>query len=536
MPQDDKLKFSRALLLTALLGIAGTTLASGGSGGPAASAATTASATPDSADAASNPAPTAAANKALPEGNYSPATHYASSYCKDDDYPAQWDWNPSKVVKQDAPATSGTPKIVQMRNGVAIATYSAFGGDAGRSKPNSENGNDSSVGPFRRGPYTQWKSGDVFLVYPAVYSGANMQIYIGPNIVNDEDFRNHQYSVPSHLTIRGVTVDGKRPVIVNPPKGASNATYGQGLVYIDGRYDSAGKISERATNITIENLDIVDSPSGGNVGKAAIYINGAQDVTLRKVRIAGFKQHSANGIFSTGNTAGTLLLENVELDSNGGGGGPEHNAYINASNSDPAFTFKVLGSWSHDSYYGHLLKSRAQRTIIEGSYLTGQRAEAGQQTETYLLDVPDGGELTVRNTIFVKNYSGNNSNGASLTFGVESALTTRSWGLTVEHNTFVALSRYYDDAKHKLFPMFISTKALGDKKIDSNLYIGYCNGDGARDAPGTNARTASFNDIDQSYRPRVPALTGNKNIIGTPAYGHMGRSATRKTNAVGARD
>jgi len=142
----------------------------------------------------------------------------------------------------------------------------------------------------------------------------------------------------------------------------------------------------------------------------------------------------------------------------------------------------------------------------------------------------------VRNTIFVKNFSGNNSNGASLTFGVESASPSRKWGMTVEHNTFVALSRYYDDAKHKLFPMFISTKALGDKKIDSNLYVGYCNGDATRDAPGTNARTASFNDIDQSYRPRVPALTGNKNIVGTPAYGHPGRTATRKTNAVGARD
>jgi len=512
-------RLSRTLPLIAILAIVGTTPASG-----------------RGADAASKPAPTAAATRVQSEDNYSAATHYASSYCKDGEYPAQWDWNPSKLVRQDAPATSGTPKIVQMRDGVAIATFSAFGGDANRSKPNSENGNDTSVGPFRRAPYTQWKSGDVFLVYPAVYSGPDMQIYIGPNIVNDEDFRTHTYTIPNNITIRGVTVDGKRPVIVNPPKGASNATYGQGLIYIDGRYDSAGKISERATNITIENLDIVDSPSGGYIGKAAIYINGAQDVTLRKVRIAGFKQHSANGIFSTGNTAGTLLLENVELDSNGGGGGPEHNAYINSSNSDPTFTFKVIGSWSHDAFYGHLLKSRAQRTIVEGSYLTGQRAEAGQQTETYLLDVPDGGELTVRNTIFVKNYSGNNSNGASLTFGVESALATRSWGLTVEHNTFVALSRYYDDAKHKLFPMFISSKALGDKNIDSNLYVGYCNGDPTRDAPGTNARTVGFNDIDLGYRPRLPSLTGDLSIIGTTSYWHLGRSATRKTNAVGARD
>jgi hypothetical protein len=518
MPQAYKSKLSRAVPLIVILGMVGTAPASGRGG-----------------DAASTPAPTTAATRAQLEENFSPATHYASSYCKDGDYPAQWDWNPAKLVRHDAPATSGTPKIVQMRDGVAIATYSALGGDGPRSKPNSDNGNDTSVGPFRRMPYAQWKSGDVFLVYPAVYSGPDMQIYIGPNIVNDDDFRAGRASVPSNITIRGVTVDGKRPVIVNPPKGASYTTYGQALVYIDGRYDG-GKIAQRATNITIENLDIVDSPTGGNIGKAAVYISGAQDVTLRNVRIAGFKQHSANGIFSTGNIAGTLLLENVELDSNGGGGGPEHNAYINASNSDPNFTFKVIGSWSHDAYYGHLLKSRAQRTIVEGSYLTGRRAGPGQQAETYLLDVPDGGVLTVRNTIFVKNFSGNNSNGASLTFGVESASPSRKWGMTVEHNTFVALSRYYDDAKHKLFPMFISTKALGDKKIDSNLYVGYCNGDATRDAPGTNARTAGFNDIDQSYRPRVPALTGNKNIIGTPAYRHLGRTATRKTNAVGARD
>lgn len=422
-----------------------------------------------------------------------------------------------------------------MRDGVAIATFSAFGGDAPRSKPNSENGTDTRVGPFRRSPYTQWKSGDVFLVYPAVYSGADMQIYIGPNIANDDAFRDGKASLPSNITIRGVTVDGKRPVIVNPPTGASNATYGQGLIYIDGVYDSTGKIAQRASNITIENLDIVDPPSGGRIGKAAVYINGAQDVTLRKVRISGFKLHSANGIFSTSNTAGTLLLENVELDSNGGASGPEHNAYINASSGDPNFTVKVSGSYSHDSYYGHLLKSRAQRTVIEGSYFAGQRA-GDKQAEAYLLDVPDGGELTVRNTIFVKNYSGNNSNGASLTFGVESASASRNWKLTIEHNTFVAMSRYYDEAKHKLYPLFISSKAPGDKNIDSNLYVGYCNGDVTRDAPGTNAATLGFNDIDQTYRPRLPSLTGNTSIIGTTSYWHLGRSATRKTNAVGARD
>ena len=486
---------------------------------------------------APSPAPAPITSTLLGQESYSPATQYSSNFCQDGQYPTAWNWNPASIVTQAAPATSGTPKIVQVRNGVAIATYTALGGDpATRSKPNSENGTDTSVGPFRRAPYLQWKSGDTFLVYPAVYSGKDMQLYIGPNFANDADFKAGKYVVPSNITIRGVTVDGKRPVIVNPPTGASNSTYGQGLIYIDGAYDADKKVIAWASNITIENLDIVDSPTGGRLGKAAIYVNAAKDLTLRNVRIAGFKQHSANGIFSTGNTAGSIVFENVELDSNGGGGGPEHNAYINGSTTDPTFTFRVTGSWSHDSYYGHELKSRAQRTIIEGSYLTGHRAATGELGESYLLDVPDGGELTVRNTIFVKNFSGNGSNGASLTFGVESALATRSWGLTVEHNTFVALSRYYDDAKHKPYPLYISAKALGDKKIDSNVYVGYCTGDVTRDAPGTNAVTLNFNDIDLSYRPRLPRLTGDLSIIGTKSYWHTAQSSTRKTNAVGARD
>ena len=470
-------------------------------------------------------------------GDYSAPTHYSDDFCTSGDYPAQWVWNPAGIAKQDAPATSGTPRIEQVRNGVVIATYTSLGGDKGYSKPNSADGGDPSVGPFRRQPYLQWKSGDVFNVYPAVYSGRDMQIYLGPNAANDADYSNGIFSVPENITIRGISVNGVRPVIVNPPTGASNSTYGQSLVYIEGRFDSGGVLVKPATGITIENLDIVDAAGGGNIGKAAVYVNGAKDLTLRRVRIAGFKQHSANGIFGTGNNTGTLLLENVELDSNGGAGGPEHNAYINASKTDPAFTFAVRGSWSHDAFYGHELKSRAQRTVVEGSYLSGQRAAATTQTETYLLDVPDGGLLTARNNVFVKNRSGNQSNGASLTFGVESASSSRAWGLTVEHNTFVAFSRYYDDAKHELFPLFIGSRALGDKRIEANVYVGYCpTSDAMRGQRGTNAAILGFNDIDLSFRPRSPQLSGNSAIVGTPSYAHAAMGGQRRTTALGARD
>ena len=464
---------------------------------------------------------------------YSPLTNYANDFCQSGNYPAQWEWNPALVLKQPAPATSGTPRMVQIRDGKVIATYGKLGGNA-YSKPNSSNGEDTSIGPFRRSPYTQWKSGDVFEIYPAVYSGADMQIYIGPNLAYDGV---GYHDMPRNITIRGITVDGKRPVIVNPPGGASNSTYGQSLIYIDGKYDKELKLVSPSADITIENIDIVDAPDGGRLGKAAVYVNGVNNLTLRNVRIAGFKQHHANGIFATGNNSGTLLLDNVELDGNGGSSGPEHNAYINSSGVDPNFTFHVRNSWSHGSYYGHALKSRAQRTVVEGSYLAGTAAAPGQQTDTYLLDVPDGGTLIARNNVFVKNRSGNNSNGASITFGVESTNKPRPWELVIEHNTFVAFSRYYDDQKHTLFPLFLSSAAPGPRTVDANVFVGYCpTGQAHRDFRGTNASVLNFNEIDQSFRPRSPQLTGRSGIVGTPQYSHQVLRATRRSNALGARD
>ncbi len=470
---------------------------------------------------------------AATENGYSPLTNYANDFCQSGNYPAQWEWNPALTMKQPAPATSGTPRMVQIRDGKVIATYNKLGGD-GRSKANSSNGEDPATGPFRRAPYTQWKSGDVFEIYPAVYSGADMQIYVGPNLAYDGV---GAPDIPRNITIRGITVDGKRPVIVNPPGGASNSTLSQGLIYIHGVYDKQQKLVTPSADITIENIDIVDSPDGGSAGKAAVYVNGVKNFTLRNVRIAGFKQHHANGIFATPNNSGTLLLDNVELDSNGGSGGPEHNAYINSSDVDPNFTFQVRNSWSHGSFYGHALKSRAQRTIVEGSYLAGTAAAPGQQTDTYLLDVPDGGTLIARNNVFVKNRSGNNSNGASITFGVESTNTPRPWELVLEHNTFVAFSRYYDDQKHSLYPLYIGSAAPGPRTVDANVFVGYCpTGNAGRDFRGTNASVLNFNEIDQSFRPRSPQLTGRSGIVGTPQYSHQVLRATRRTNALGARD
>ncbi len=461
-------------------------------------------------------------------------------YCQDGIYPAQWEWDMTAPIRQSAePATEGTPKIEQVRNGVVIATYTALGGDGvlNQSAENVTDGQDTRVGPFRRASYLQWLPGDTFLVYPAVYRGKDMQIYLGPNSVNYADWKAGKYVVPENITIRGVTVDGKRPVIVNPPYGASIANYSNSLIHVEGKFaPNSGPLLKPASNITIENIDVMDAPDGGKVPRAGVVIAGVNNITLRNMRISGFKLHSANGVFGASGNSGTLKLENVELADNGGSGAPEHNAYINSSSVDPNFTFHARGVWSHGSFYGHELKSRAQRTIVEGSYLAGKRSDGVTQTEAYLLDIPNGGVALVRNNIFVKNYSGNNSNGASLTFAVEGASDGRAQELKVEHNTFVALSKYFDTQNHTLFPLYISNSVMS-RNVSANVFVGYCKAnDAAKDYRGENYAELTFADIDQTYRPLNPLLTGNPGIIGSPAYQHKSTFGQRTTYALGARD
>lgn len=470
---------------------------------------------------------------------YSPITNFSSSYCSDGVFPEQWVWNPANLreaVPQAATQADGQPLIKQIRAGRVIASYTSLGGTGATTDQDNTDAHDVTGGAFHRTPYTNWQDGDIFEVYPAVYEGANQQPWIGALPDNYQNFMANKFSLPKNITIRGITVGGKRPVIRNPSTGASNNTLGQGIVYID-----------QSENIVIENLEIQDSSAGGSIGKAGIYINGAKNLTLRDLKITGFKIHEANGIFGTGNNTGTLKLERVELDSNGGGGGPEHNAYINASSSDPNFTVNMTGSWTHNAYYGHLFKSRAQVNVFEGNYFMGSRSNGTTQTENYLADFPNGGRVTLRNNIFVKNRSGDNSNAMSVTYAMEGVVDTRALSLDIQHNTFVSLDRTYDSLSHPIYPMQFYYPAqipgsagfpVGNTVIANNVFVGYCQQNQTfMDFRGNNPLELDFNQIDQSFRLRNASTAGgNPSINGTLEYAHPLKSISRATALPGARD
>jgi hypothetical protein len=468
-----------------------------------------------------------------------PAPLGIGDYCSTGTYPSQWIWSNStrSAQPQAASESDGAPMIKQIRNGVVIATYTSLGGSGASSAADGYLNPQGSVeaGALHRATYRNWADGDIFEVYPAVYSTSDQQPYIGPAYDNYSAYLARQMVIPKNIVIRGVTVNGKRPVIkMGSGVSSSNNTLGQGLLYID-----------RSENVTIENLDIQQGSADGRAGKAGIYVNGARNLTINNVRVSGFKASTANGIFGTSANSGTLRLNNVELIDNGGDSGPEHNIYINASSTDPAFTVHMTNSFSTSVYYGHTFKSRAQRNVIEGNYFMGTRQLIGaRQTESYLIDIPEGGDLVVRNNILVKDYSGDNSNGASITYFAPP--DGRKQSIQIEHNTFVGFTKYYDTQSHPLYPMMFyypqkvpgtADFGVSDVRIANNLFVGYCKTTvDFMNFRGTDSLSMTFSDINMDFSLKNPLMAQPSNIIGTPSYSHDASAYTRTKATVGARD
>ena len=397
-------------------------------------------------------------------------------------------------------ATSGTPRIEQYRQGRRIATYSSFADQPGCNQ--TGDGTEylhpagpaaSGCGPFTRShSFRLWAPGDRFLVYPAVYTGEHNQPWFGPMFDGHAGYDAHIIHTPDNITIQGVVQNNRRPVILLQG-GAADNNLGQAPVYFD-----------RSTGMTMDNID-VRAGAGAQAGKAAVYEAGASNLTLSHMRISGFSRAGTNGLFGAGDYTGTLTLTDIELDHDGGTNGPAHNAYLGASRTDPNFTVVMRHSWSHDSFYGHLFKSRAQVNIFTDNLFEGGLPFDGNaQAEAYLLDIPNGGKLTVRDNIFIKNASGPESNGMSLTFLMEGRSDGRPQSVDVEGNTFITLATTWDGS-HPTYPMaFLYPNVRPDSgawprdvsaRVTGNTFVGYCAAEGAAAYRGEDGVVKSFGEL-----------------------------------------
>ena len=468
-------------------------------------------------------------------------------------YPREGSWA-GRLLSAPVSAVSGDPRIEQYRGGRYLATYHSLANRPGCKFAND--GTDylypaapaaSGCGPFSREyTYRLWAPGDVFYVYPAVYSGEYNQPWFGPQADSSADYSAGIFHTPDSITVQGVVQNNTRPVILLQGD-ASNNTLGQAPVYFD-----------VSTGMTIDSLNVTAGP-GAAVGKAGIYEVAASNLTLSNMRINGFERSGANGLFGAGGYSGTLTLQAVELDHNGGPNGPAHNAYIGASMVDPAFTVIMSNSWSHDAYYGHLFKTRAQNAIFTANYFQGGLPQAHKsQAENYLLDIPNGGQVTVRNNIFVKNASGVNANAMSLTFLMEGFTDDRPQSLDAENNTFVTFAKAYDGV-HVNYPFsFFYPNIRPDSaswpagipaRVLKNAFVGYCtpNNGSAQDYRGDISVVESFLELTRVYAFKTKVAAGDAALsliygdyvpeLGTPAFSfRYGATPVRRDVVIGAED
>jgi hypothetical protein len=189
--------------------------------------------------------------------------------------------------------------------------------------------------------------------------------------------------------------------------------------------DAAGANSEgkaiwviAGDDTTIENVEL----SGAHVpddNGAGIRLQGA-GLTLRHCRF----DHNQEGILAGDNPASDIVIESSVFTDNGAGDGFSHNIYINHVRS-----FTLRDSYSTDARVGHLVKSRALRNYILYDRLTGERG-----TDSYELDLPNGGLSYVIGTVLEQGAGTQNPN--MLAFGEEGSLNPDSH-LYAVNDTFV---------------------------------------------------------------------------------------------------
>ncbi|MBK7578712.1 MAG: hypothetical protein IPI67_00785 [Myxococcales bacterium] len=192
------------------------------------------------------------------------------------------------------------------------------------------------------------------------------------------------------ITIRGLRVNGKRPVI----SGATNTIEAQGDHYV------------------FEGLELT-------AGSFRCFYHHADDIALRDSVIHDCPKH---GLLGADSDSGTLLLEYVEV-YKCGGGTFDHQIYMATDETaHPKSVFRMQHCYVHDANGGNNVKSRAERNEIYYNWIQGavyhelELIGPDGQTESLAREDSDvvGNVLIKGATTFVARFGGD---GTGQTFG-----------------------------------------------------------------------------------------------------------------------
>jgi hypothetical protein len=141
------------------------------------------------------------------------------------------------------------------------------------------------------------------------------------------------------VTIRGVPVNGRRPVIAG-----GDYTF----ILYGGHY-------------VVENVDVTG-------GAEVCLFHKAQDMVVRDSIVHDCAQH---GILGADWDTGSLVLERVEVTRNGYDL-YKHQIYVATDETTyPGSVFRMVGCWVHDANGGNSVKSRAERVELYGNWIEG---------------------------------------------------------------------------------------------------------------------------------------------------------------------
>jgi len=177
----------------------------------------------------------------------------------------------------------------------------------------------------------------------------------------------------------------------------------------------------RNPSTTIENIEFANATVPDNNGAGIRHESG--NLTVRDC----YFNHNQDGILTGADSTSDVDIESTEFAFSGQTPTPgfEHNMYIGAIHS-----FTLRGSYSHDVFEGNLVKSRARTNYILYNRITG---ESG--TDSYELDLPNGGRSYVIGNIIEQGVS--SPNHSIIEYGAEGIPAGRSMELFVVNNTIV---------------------------------------------------------------------------------------------------
>ena len=209
-----------------------------------------------------------------------------------------------------------------------------------------------------------------------------------------------------------------------------------------------------AGNVTITGFDI--GPVTGTEGNIACVraTEASTGLTLR-----GIKCHDTKmGVLAW--VTGDVLIENSAFSNFASASATPHALYITE-----ALRFTLRNSSVSISKTGHLVKTGAQRTVIEGSILAALDSKTSRTIDAY-----GGGELTIRNSVLQAN---NNESWHFMSYAIEAKrLNAAPHVARIENNTFINDYALEPPRKYKLFIPTAPLVSPIDAKAGGNKFVG----------------------------------------------------------------